>query len=233
MARVAAAAAGRERFALIVDWLEAECRRLGVAIELGAPGPGEVAGEDVIWAVGGVDAPPAYSVDAGAVVHTAAEYLGGVPLPPDGPVVVWDPIGGPIGVSVAETLLTAGHAVTLVTPDMIVGTMLSLSGDLAPANVRLQAAGAQLVRRTTVVGVGPGRVEVEERFSGARSSIPAVALVDAGHRLPSAAALAGASGPRIGDCVAPRTVHDAILDARRAVLALEARSPAPALAVRP
>ena len=52
---------------------------------------------------------------------------------PSGPVVVWDPIGGPIAVSVAEALVADGREVALVTPDLIVGTLLSRSGDLAPA----------------------------------------------------------------------------------------------------
>jgi 2,4-dienoyl-CoA reductase (NADPH2) len=207
---------------------------LGVDVALDAAGPGELDGDtDVIWAVGGVDAEPAYVVGPGAIVHTAAAYLDGEALPPDGPVVVWDPIGGPIAVSVAEKLLAEGRAVTVVTPDLIVGTMLSLSGDLAPANVRLQAGGAQLVRRASVVRVEADGVEVEERFSGSRSTLPAAALVDAGHRLPAEDALPGVAWPRVGDCVAPRTVHDAILDARRAVLALDRCVPARTLARRP
>jgi hypothetical protein len=48
---------------------------------------------------------------------------------PGGPVVIWDPVGGPIGVSAAE-LLAPGRQVDLVTPDLIAGTQLARSGDL-------------------------------------------------------------------------------------------------------
>jgi len=75
---------------------------------------------------------------------------------PTGPVVVWDPIGGPIAVSVAEGLVADGREVALVTPDLIVGTLLSRSGDLAPANVRLAAAGVELRKRAVLREV-PGR----------------------------------------------------------------------------
>ena len=67
--------------------------------------------------------------------------LAGAALP-EGAVAVWDPIGGPIGISVAETLRAHGRDVHLVTPDLIAGNELSRSGDLAPANVRLLDAPA-------------------------------------------------------------------------------------------
>ena len=56
--RAAARAPGRERLALLPDWLEAECRRLGVRIDTGAEiGPGGVAaaraaGTEVLLATG-------------------------------------------------------------------------------------------------------------------------------------------------------------------------------------
>jgi hypothetical protein len=61
-------------------------------------------------------------------------------------------------------------------------------------------------------------VEVEDRFSGERRTIACAALVDCGYRLPTDALPAAAV--QIGDCVAPRTVLEAVLEARRAALAL-------------
>lgn len=233
MVRVAAAGAGRERLALVVDWLESECRRLGVHVVAEPPGPD--ASGAVIWATGGQDAPPSYPVGAGAVRLSAAQYLAGAELPPDGPIAVWDPIGGPIAVSVAERLAAAGRQTVLITPDFIVGTMLSLSGDLAPASVRLQAAGVTLVRRSLLRAVEAGHVAVEDRFSGEIVRLDAAALVDAGARLPGQADNSdnndtGDGALRAGDCVAPRTIGDALLDARRAVLAFEALPLAAAVA---
>ena len=227
MIRVAAAAAGRERLALIADWLESECRRLGVAIETGHDAALTAVDGRVIVATGSRPAPSSFTVTRAATVRSAAEVLDGAELPA-GPVVVWDPIGGPVGVSVAETLAATGRDVTVVTPDNIVGNELSRSGDLAPANARLHQAGVTLVRRSTLRAVKKSAVEIEDRFSGERRNLAAVAVVDAGHRLPDESAFevvaAGHHEPtlaRAGDCVAPRTVYEAVLEARRAALALD------------
>jgi hypothetical protein len=61
-------------------------------------------------------------------------------------------------------------------------------------------------------------VEVEDRFSGTRRVIAAAAVVDCGFRLPDMP-LPGVSR-RAGDCVAPRTIHEAVLEGRRAAMAL-------------
>jgi 2,4-dienoyl-CoA reductase (NADPH2) len=226
--RAAAAGVGRERLALLADWLEAECRALGVdvvlGVEVGADELAELgrAGRSVVVCTGGRPRPLAADVDPAARVVSALEVLEGVELP-EGPVAVWDPIGGPIAVSVTETLVATGRKVALVTPDLIVGNELSRSGDLAPANVRLQAEGVELVKRSVLRAVGPCSVEVEERFTGVRTALEAAVLVDAGPRLPDDE-LGEAHGTvrlRAGDCVAPRTIHEAVLEARRAALALE------------
>ena len=59
----------------------------------------------------------------------------------DGPAVVHDPVGGPVGVAVAEHLAAAGRPVAIVSPDPVIGTLLALTGDLADASARLQRAG--------------------------------------------------------------------------------------------
>ena len=81
-----------------------------------------------------------------------------------------DPIGGPIGVALAEEL---GTRAVLVTQDHIAGNELARSGDLAPANVRLAQAGVRIERRTTPREVRAGEVVVEDRFTGERRTIPA------------------------------------------------------------
>jgi 2,4-dienoyl-CoA reductase (NADPH2) len=118
-----------------------------------------------------------------------------------------------------------------VTQDQIAGNELSRSGDLAPANVRLQRRGVTIERRTIVRAIRPGapdqtgggsavavEVEVEDRFSGVRRVLPAAAVVDCGFRLPDTP-LPGVA-LRAGDCVAPRTIHEAILEGRRVARSL-------------
>ena len=231
--RTAARGAGRERLALLVDWLERECDRLGVVTRTGEPDPralldGQAHFDAVIVATGARPRPVDHPITRAAVRLTAAEVLDGAELP-KGPILVWDPIGGPVGVSVAERLAAEGRQVALATPDNIVGNELSRSGDLAPANTRLQQQGVTLLRRSILRSVKKGSVELEDRFSGATTSLRVAAVVDAGHQLPDERVWEqltnlGADGPvvvRAGDCVAPRTIHEAVLEGRRAALAVE------------
>ena len=233
--RIAAAGAGRERLAALVDWLDAECRRLGVSFELGVEADpayldqAEAAGERIVLCNGGRSGARAYTVEsetvsAGSAAVIGADELLASPLEqalPDGPVCVWDPIGGPIGISVAETLAAAGIEVTLVTPDLLVGNELARSGDLAPAGTRLQAAGVTLIRRGVLRGVRPGVADLVDRFTGESREVKAALVIDAGHRLPSDALWrARPKLTRAGDAVAPRSIYEAVLEGRRAAEAL-------------
>jgi 2,4-dienoyl-CoA reductase (NADPH2) len=263
--------------ALLADWLEAEARRLGVRIDLGAEITADdldvavAAGTQVILATGSRPVSrfgPALSVDALAVLsgavlaagatappqaqatgprdattgpHDAAAGPGGdaagptapaqaqaagvvgepsgpaeaVTLP-DGPVVVHDPVGGPIGVAVAELLAAVGRQVSLVTQDPVAGTLLSLTGDLADANVRLQRAGVTRELRSLLREVSGGTALLEDVWTGAQRRVGCAVLVDCGHRLPAETLyLARPGTPRAGDCVAPRTVAEAIREGRR------------------
>ena len=75
--------------------------------------------------------------------------------------------------------------------------------------------------------VGPVGVEVEDRFTGERRTLAAGLVVDAGFLLPDEALWheTGGAHQRAGDCVAPRTVHEAVLEGRRAVVTIEAAKP--------
>ena len=76
----------------------------------------------------------------------------------------------------------------------------------------------RIERRTILRLLRAGECVVEDRFSGERRTIPCGAVVDCGYRLPD--------DPRpgvtaqAGDCVAPRTIHEAILEGRRVALGL-------------
>ncbi|SDF85824.1 mycofactocin system FadH/OYE family oxidoreductase 1 [Klenkia brasiliensis] len=230
---VVAAAPGRDRFHVLAAWLVAECTRLGVRFTAGT-----VQDADVV-ATGGQ---PGAVVVPGAVA--AADVLAGAPLPA-GPVLVHDPVGGPVGVGVAELLAAGGREVVLATPDDVVGSRLGPTGDLVGANRRLARAG---VRRMTAVrlvawdgteavlqpvlaapfpaaaGEPPPHAaapSVQEGIpcpGGVR--IPCAAVVDAGHRLPGRTLPDTGRVRFAGDVVAPRTVLDAVLEGRRAALAV-------------
>jgi mycofactocin system FadH/OYE family oxidoreductase 1 len=199
----------------LVAWLAAEVGRLGVEVRLGtADVPAGV--DAVVQCTGSLAGRREYEIAGGAEVLDVADVRRGVgELPAEGDVVVFDPIGGPIAIALAEEL---GDRAILVTQDHIAGNELSRSGDLAPANARLARAGVRVERRSLLRAVRQGEVEVEDRFSGTRRTIPCVAVVDCGFRLPDAPR-PGAT-IQAGDCIAPRTIHEAILEGRRAALSL-------------
>jgi 2,4-dienoyl-CoA reductase (NADPH2) len=225
MTRIAANGAGRERLNRAWEWLLAECEALGVTVETGrtvtAADVTAFAG-DVVLCTGSRAGRRTY--DATAEVLTAAEVLAGTRTI-RGPVLVWDPIGGPIGISVAELLRGTGLAVALATPDLIPGNELSRSGDLAPANVRLQSSGVHIIKRALLRQVKPGQAIIEERFTGVVQTVPAALVVDAGYRLPEDTLWreTGERLSRAGDAVAPRTIYEAVLEGRRCGAELASR----------
>ncbi len=199
----------------LVDWWRRELERLGVDIRLGTDPASADNGAVVIQATGSRPGVRSYDVADGAVVlDVAAVRDGTTPLPAEGTVALFDPIGGPIAVALAEEL---GARAVLITQDNIAGNELARTGDLAPANSRLAQQGVTIERRSLLRAVRPGEVELEDRYSGQRRVVACAALVDCGFRVP-AEPIDGAVP--IGDAVAPRTIHEAVLEARRAALAL-------------
>ncbi|NDF31475.1 MAG: mycofactocin system FadH/OYE family oxidoreductase 1, partial [Acidimicrobiia bacterium] len=199
----------------LVAWLERVVRDLGVTIETSTDSTNVDGHDTVIQATGSRRGTPDHTVDSDADVHDIADVRRGKSaLPDSGAVIILDPIGGPIGVSLAEEL---GERATLVTPDNIAGNELSRTGDLAPANVRLAQRGVTIQRRSVVRSIsrdGNGLVvRVQDRFSGVVTELSGAAVVDAGFRLPTEP-ITGAI--QVGDCVAPRTILEAILEGRRA-----------------
>lgn len=251
---------GRARLNTIVDWLANELTMLGVTVrcnetvsnrrlaELRASG-------EVIVATGATTGTLPFKTEPNATIHHAADLLGIPELLQQiaaGPVVIWDPIGGPIAISVAELLATgfggtgnepgsepgseggevletggtatgtsAGtHKVTLVTPDLLVGEKLALTGDLAPSQPRLHGGGVNLIKRTLVRNVSATEVLLEDRFSGAQTTLACKTFIACGHRLPNTLLDPSELYTQAGDRVAPRTIHEAILEGRRASLRL-------------
>lgn len=214
----------------LVAWQARELEHLGVSVHMGrGASDTEFADANVVVQCTGSRAGKrtfdvAHNVAATTVLDIADLRRGLATLPVEGDVVVHDPIGGPIAVALAEEL---GDRAILVTPDQIAGNELARTGDLAPANVRLAQRGVRIERRQVLRSVERDPygddtlviVTVQDRFSGERRSLPVVAVVDCGFRLPTPA-IAGAD-LQAGDCVAPRTLLEAILEGRRAALAVD------------
>jgi len=234
MLATAALVHGRQRLGAAVDWWQRELRRLDVAVALrhevtAAEVDGALAsGARVVLATGSVPGPREYHVTAGARVVEAAGLIGLVDSGaldrwPAGRAVVFDPVGGPVGVGVAEMLAAAGRPTSIVTQDQIAGTQLALTGDLAEANSRLQRAGVARELRSLLREVTGDHVLLEDRWTGEQRTVECAFVVHCGHRLPEQTLYLHRPGtPRAGDCVAPRTVLEAVLEARRVALAIDA-----------
>jgi len=277
--RLAALGAGRSRLSQLVSWLEAECARLGVVVETQTSYTSEDvasaldSGAVVVMATGSRRRPHILDGTSrgGLVVVDVGDLLGRVPAGSDGadagseaiaaglgvegPVVVDDPVGGPIGISIAEALAAAGRDTSIVAPDPVAGTLLSRTGDLADANVRLQRAGVRRQLRARITGAragasgsedgmprsedgmpgsedgssdtdGHGAIVLEDVWTGTTRPVACRVVVDCGHRLPddrlAAPFLDHPCALQAGDCVAPRTVYEAILEGRRAGLRIGA-----------
>jgi 2,4-dienoyl-CoA reductase (NADPH2) len=211
--------------------LAAECARLQVErslsteVDPAAVTAARAEGWEVVLATGSRSFPDRYPDSSHpAIVDAVTLFSDGLDGLPAGPVVVDDPIGNSVGVAAAEWLAGAGdRSVTLVSPDPVAGTLLGRTGDLADANVRLQRAGVGRRLRSRITAVAAGGVAGVDVWTGASFQLPAAVLVDCGHRLPDDTLyfqLGDTGIPRAGDCVAPRTLYEAILEGRRVALAL-------------
>lgn len=207
---------------LFVHWLYKQCLSLGVQFHFDAhvDGSSDLGADVVLQCSGSRLGVPTYALlDQTAATDVVDVLNGSFALPENGDIVLHDPIGGPIAIALAQRL---GQRAILVTPDNIAGNELSRSGDLAPANVRLAQQGTRVVKRALVRSVarsGEGVcVEVQDRYSGETTIHEAAAFIDCGFRLPTEHI--SDQCLLVGDAVAPRTVLEAVLEARRAVLML-------------
>lgn len=200
--------------AALVEWLRIEATNAGVDVRLQTEYDGPRAGELVIQCTGSTRGVATYAIADDAIVLDIVDVHAGAPLP-EGPIALFDPIGGPIAIALAEQL---GARAILITQDQIAGNELSRSGDLAPANTRLAQLGVQIERRSILRSALAGAIELQDRFSGERRTVACAALVDCGFRLPSDPIVDAIA--QAGDCVAPRTILEAVLEARRVALAI-------------
>ncbi len=243
MLTTAAAVHGRHRLGVAVDWWRRELAMLDVTVSLGHEvSPAEVddafaQGMPVVLATGSVPGPRNYRIAPGAHVVEAADLVdlassGALDQLPEGRAVVFDPIGGPVGVGVAELLAANGRPTSIVTQDQIAGSQLALTGDLAEANSRLQRAGVHRELRSLLREAASDHVLLEDRWTGEQRTADCGFVVHCGHRLPDEALYLHRPGTlRAGDCVAPRTVLEAVLEARRTAMVISAADQLPGLAV--
>jgi 2,4-dienoyl-CoA reductase (NADPH2) len=145
---------------------------------------------------------------------------------PTGDVVVIDEIGFHHATSVAELLADRGCRVEVITPGMVVGQDLGITLDMENWWIRADAKG--IVQSTELVPMGfeggalslqhhpTGRM-VERRPDWVVCAVPATPVEELYLQLSRAP---GVEVHRIGDCVAPRRAHAAVVEGERVGAAL-------------
>jgi 2,4-dienoyl-CoA reductase (NADPH2) len=228
--RLAASVPNRAEFGDIIRNQLTECRRLGVTIEYGVgvwPGlVAEKAPDHVIVATGAEPQRPWWVPGDAANVCDVRDVLAGT-AEPFGDVIVVDEIGFHHATSTAELLADRGCKVEIVTPGMVVGQDLGITLDME--NWWMRAGTKGIVQSTDLVPMGiagneltllhhPTGANHTRRFDWVVLAVPGNPVEWLYHDLRNA----GVSVQRVGDCVAPRRAHAAVVDGERAGAAVGA-----------
>jgi mycofactocin system FadH/OYE family oxidoreductase 2 len=225
--RLAASVPNRAEFGDLVRNQLAECRRLGVAVECGVSvWPGfvtEKRPDHVIIATGAEAArpwwaPPADQPEGARVVDVRA-VLDGTAMP-EGSVVVIDEIGFHHATSVAELLADRGCTVEVVTNGMVVGQDLGITLDMEMWWMRAGEKGIVPSTDLVPMGMADGVLTLLHHPTGqnfTRTPDWVVLAVPASpvEWLYRDLKAAGVAVERVGDCVAPRRAHAAVIDGER------------------
>jgi 2,4-dienoyl-CoA reductase (NADPH2) len=226
--RLAASVPNRAEFGDMIRNQLTECRRLGVAFEYGVgvwPGLVEEKRPDHVIIATGAEPSRPYWVPADADnVADVRQVLDGS-VEPFGDVVVFDEIGFHHATSTAEVLADRGCRVEIITPGMVVGQDLGITLDME--NWWIRAGEKGIVQTTDLVPMGmegrtlnllhhPTGTNVTRTPDWVVLSVHAEPVEWLYHDLRAA----GISVERVGDCVAPRRAHAAIVEGERAGAAL-------------
>jgi NADPH-dependent 2,4-dienoyl-CoA reductase/sulfur reductase-like enzyme len=217
---VAALAPSRAGLAGITGWLEAEARRLGVDVRLGMEATADAvtaeAPDVVIIATGARPYRPDLPGFEDARVITAAEALANT-ASVGRRVVVLDEEGGEEAPSVADALAAGGREVEVATPLRAVGETL---GDTTyPVTLaRLYGAGVRLTPDVRPVAFQDGTLVLQNVYTGREETRPGVETIVLAVGSRAVDDLYRALKDRVpelhlvGDAMAPRGIHHAILE---------------------
>jgi 2,4-dienoyl-CoA reductase (NADPH2) len=237
LVNVAASVPSRAEFLDIVRNLAAEAARLGVSVETGHEVTAsfllDEAPDAVVLATGSRLARPWWSHDHPRVADVR-EVIDGT-VTPSGTVVVVDELGFHQATSTAELLADRGCDVEVITSGMVVGQDLGITLDIETWNVKAHAKGIR--QRTDVVVLGahdqpahdpdssrlvlelqhhPTGTDQQLECDWAACAIP----VEPEDSLWRALAAAPFEVHRVGDCLAPRRAHAAVIEGERVGAAL-------------
>ena len=226
--RIAASVPNRAEFGDMIRNQLNECDRLGVKFEYGVgvwPGLVQERRPDhVIVAMGAEPARPWWAPGDAANVADVREVIEGT-APDGGPqpgqsVVVVDEIGFHHATSVAELLADRGCSVEIVTNGMVVGQDLGITLDMENWWMRAHAKGIVQTTDLVPMGMADGELTLLHHPTGVNQTRRPdwVVLAVPPHPvewLYRDLKAAGISVERVGDCVAPRRAHAAVVDGER------------------
>jgi 2,4-dienoyl-CoA reductase (NADPH2) len=229
--RLAASVPNRAEFGDLIRNQLTECKRLGVAIEYGVSAwPGLVLernAQHVVVATGAEPQQPWWVAGEGVTIGVAdVRHVLDGSADPFGTVVIIDEIGFHHATSVAELLADRGCDVEIVTPGMVVGQDLGITLDMENWLIRAHAKG--IVQSTDLVPMGlagneltllhhPTGMNVTRTPDWVVLAVPPQPVEWLYHDLSSNTSLkdAGVTISRVGDAVAPRRAHAAVIDGER------------------
>jgi mycofactocin system FadH/OYE family oxidoreductase 2 len=226
--RLAALVPNRVEFGDLIRNQLIECRRLGVTITFDVEVTAELIAQlrpaRVIVATGAASQRPWWVPAAADHVVDVRAVLDGT-ASPSGEVVVIDELGFHQATSVAELLADRGCRVEIITNGMVVGQDLGVTLDME--NWWMRAAAKGIVQSTDLVAMGmgdeipPRTLQLLHHPTGTNVSrsadwvvlaVPATPVDALYHELRAQ----GVAVERVGDCVAPRRAHAAVVEGERA-----------------
>ncbi len=222
--RLAASVPNRAEFGDMIRNQLTECRRLGVEITYGVgvwPGfVDEQRPDHVIVATGAEPNRPWWAPPEATNVCDVRDVLEGT-ADPFGDVVVIDEIGFHHATSVGELLADRGCNVEIVTNGMVVGQDLGITLDME--NWWIRAVSKGIVQTTDLVPMGmdgntltllhhPTGRHVTRNPDWVVLAVPPNPVEWLYNDLKAA----GVNVQRVGDCLAPRRAHAAVVDGERA-----------------
>jgi mycofactocin system FadH/OYE family oxidoreductase 2 len=235
--RLAAVVPSRAEFGDMIRNQLTECARYRVRVHYGR----ELLARDVlaldpdvvVVATGAVPSRPYWAPAEDAedaaglpVVSDVRDVLGGS-VRPEGRVVVLDEVGFHQATSVAELLADRGCTVEVLTPGMVVGQDLGITLDMEHWWVRATAKGITQTTDCVVMAAEPGGLSVLHHPTGDMRHVAADHVVLAVPQRPDDGLyrdLKAGGGRyelhRVGDCIAPRRAHAAVVDGHRVGAAL-------------
>lgn len=225
--RWAASVPNRAEFGDIIRNQTNELRRLNVKVALGHAVDAAFVREQnpdvVVVATGAAPSRPYWAPGDAERIIDVIDVLA---RPTEGPrrgdrVVIVDELGFHQATSVAEVLADRGCSVEILTPGMVVGQDLGITLDMEGFCIRAAAKGITLTPDSVVMGWNGSALSVLHHVSGTMTDLAtdwvvlAVPARAADELYVELAAEPGRVVHRIGDCVAPRRAHSAVVDGDR------------------